>query len=70
MKVVISGFVSKACCEMTNKKECECVRVALQDDAPEALIAIPELVKQLRFLSRQESKNGKPAASESASTVR
>lgn len=55
LKVVITDFLVSEC-ELTGKADTECVRVKLQDDSPEAVIATSELVRLLRFQKKQHDK--------------
>ena len=55
MNVRIFDFL-KGDCEISGKGDVDCVRVALDDATPEAVISVTELVKILRFKKRQEEK--------------
>lgn len=64
MKVWITDFF-KGECELTGKADVECVRVRLDDAAPEAVIAATELVRLLRFHRKQQEKQDQTRVNES-----
>ena len=55
MRVLITDLFTGEC-ELTGKKDAECVRVKLDETAPDAVIAIQELLRLLRFQKRQNDK--------------
>lgn len=64
LDVRITDFEQGAC--DFSGKDAECFRVRLSKDAPEALISVPEFVKQLRFVKKQEAKRNGNAGRSSA----
>lgn len=55
MKVIISDLLMGEC-ELTGKGDVECVRVKLDETAPEAVIATSELIRLVRFQKKQNAK--------------
>jgi hypothetical protein len=55
MRVLITDLFTGEC-ELTGKKDAECVRVKLDDAAPEAVVATSELFRLLRFHVKQVQK--------------
>lgn len=60
LDVRITDF-EQGTCDFSGK-DSECFRVRLSKDAPEALISVPEFVKQLRFAKKQEAKRNGDAS--------
>ncbi len=55
MNIVITDLLTSEC-ELTGKSDAECVRVVLDEDSPEAVIATSELIRLLRFHKKQHDK--------------
>lgn len=62
MRVLITDLFTGDC-ELTGKCDAECVRVVLDEAAPEAVIATSELIRLLRFQKKQHDKAGASRAS-------
>ncbi len=52
MRVLITDLLTTEC-ELTGKSDAECVRVVLDEESPEAVIATSELIRLLRFRKKQ-----------------
>ena len=52
MKIVITDLFTGEC-ELTGKNDAECVRVVLDEESPESVIATSELIRLLRFRKKQ-----------------
>ena len=61
MRAVITDLFTGEC-ELTGKSGAECVRVQLDDAAPEAVIATSELIRLLRFQKKQHDKQAESAS--------
>lgn len=55
MRVLITDLFMGEC-ELTGKTDAECVRVKLDEAAPEAVLATSELIRLLRFQKKQHDK--------------
>jgi hypothetical protein len=70
MNVIITDFLTGDC-EFSGRSNTDCVRVALDESTPEAVISTAELIKWLRFKKRQEDKreNGRPTTARHAASA-
>jgi hypothetical protein len=59
MRVVITDLVTGTC-DLTDKKDAECVKVLLDDSTPEVLCVPAELIKLLRLRKKQDGGNKSP----------
>lgn len=64
MRVLITDLLTTEC-ELTGKCDVECVRVVLDEESPEAVIATSELIRLLRFRKKQCDKAEASKASHS-----
>ena len=56
LHVIITDLLPSGDCELTGKSAVECVRVRLDQSTPEAIIAIKELLRILRFRKKIETR--------------
>jgi hypothetical protein len=59
MRVVITDLVTGTC-DLTGKKDTECLKVVFDDSMPEVICVPAELIKLLRLRKKQDGGNKSP----------